>query len=428
MASGNPFAALNGMQRTFRALHHRNYRLFFGGQSISLIGTWMQQLAMSWLTYRLTHSTVLLGVVGFSSLIPSFLLAPFAGVLIDRWERYRVMIITQILAMIQAVVLALLVLTGIITIWHIIILSILLGIINSVDNPVRHALIIDLVESKEDLSNAIALSASIFNVARLVGPSIAGVLISLVGEGVCFLINALSFIAVIISLLSMKVTSRERKMHRTPFWQDIREGFAYAFGFPPIRYILMLIAWTSLVGMSYNVLMPVFARDILHGGAHTFGFLMAGTGCGALIGSIYLATRKSVLNLERILVITSLLFGIGLILLSLSHVDWIALIFMMLIGFGMISQFAGCNTILQTIVEEDKRGRVMSLFIMTSIGTIPFGSLLAGSIAQIIGTPQTIRISGLLCIFGAVMLAVRLPAFRAMIHPIYIKKGIIMKT
>ncbi|MCX5830911.1 MAG: MFS transporter [Deltaproteobacteria bacterium] len=428
MASGNPFAALNGMQRTFRALHHRNYRLFFGGQSISLIGTWMQQLAMSWLTYRLTHSTVLLGVVGFSSLIPSFLLAPFAGVLIDRWERYRVMIVTQILAMIQAVVLALLVLTGMITIWHIIILSTLLGIINSVDNPVRHALIIDLVESKEDLSNAIALSASMFNVARLVGPSIAGVLISLVGEGVCFLINALSFIAVIISLLSMKVTSKERKMHRTPFWQDIREGFAYAFGFPPIRYILMLIAWTSLVGMSYNVLMPVFARDILHGGAHTFGFLMAGTGCGALIGSIYLATRKSVLNLERILVITSLLFGIGLILLSLSHVDWIALIFMMLIGFGMISQFAGCNTILQTIVEEDKRGRVMSLFIMTSIGTIPFGSLLAGSMAQIVGTPQTIRISGLLCIFGAVMLAVRLHAFRAMIHPIYIKKGIIMKT
>ena len=428
MASGNPFAALNGMQRTFRALHHRNYRLYFGGQSISLIGTWMQQLAMSWLTYRLTHSTVLLGVVGFSSLIPSFLLAPFAGVLIDRWERYRVMIITQILAMIQAVVLALLVLTGMITVWHIIILSTLLGIINSVDNPVRHALIIDLVESKEDLSNAIALSASMFNVARLVGPSIAGVLISLVGEGVCFLINALSFIAVIISLLSMKVISKERKMHRTPFWQDIREGFAYAFGFPPIRYILMLIAWTSLVGMSYNVLMPVFARDILHGGAHTFGFLMAGTGCGALIGSIYLATRKSVLNLERILVITSLLFGIGLILLSLSHVDWVALIFMMLIGFGMISQFAGCNTILQTIVEEDKRGRVMSLFIMTSIGTIPFGSLLAGSIAQIVGTPQTIRISGLLCIFGAVMLAVRLPAFRAMIHPIYIKKGIIMKT
>ena len=428
MASGNPFAALNGMQRTFRALHHRNYRLFFGGQSVSLIGTWMQQLAMSWLTYRLTHSTVLLGVVGFSSLIPSFLLAPFAGVLIDRWERYRVMIITQILAMIQAVVLALLVLTGMITVWHIIILSTLLGIINSVDNPVRHALIIDLVESKEDLSNAIALSASMFNVARLVGPSIAGVLISLVGEGVCFLINALSFIAVIISLLSMKVISKERKMHRTPFWQDIREGFAYAFGFPPIRYILMLIAWTSLVGMSYNVLMPVFARDILHGGAHTFGFLMAGTGCGALIGSIYLATRKSVLNLERILVITSLLFGIGLILLSLSHVDWVALIFMMLIGFGMISQFAGCNTILQTIVEEDKRGRVMSLFIMTSIGTIPFGSLLAGSIAQIVGTPQTIRISGLLCIFGAVMLAVRLPAFRAMIHPIYIKKGIIMKT
>lgn len=428
MASGNPFAALNGMQRTFRALHHRNYRLFFGGQSISLIGTWMQQLAMSWLTYRLTHSTVLLGVVGFSSLIPSFLLAPFAGVLIDRWERHRVMIITQILAMIQSVVLALLVLTGIITIWHIIILSTLLGIINSVDNPVRHALIIDLVENEDDLSNAIALSASIFNVARLVGPSIAGVLISLVGEGVCFLINALSFIAVIISLLSMKVTSKERKMHKTPFWRDIREGFAYAFGFPPIRYILMLIAWTSLVGMSYNVLMPVFARDILHGGAHTFGFLMAGTGCGALIGSIYLATRKSVLNLERILVITSLLFGIGLILLSLSHADWVALICMMLIGFGMISQFAGCNTILQTIVEEDKRGRVISLFIMTSIGTIPFGSLLAGSIAQIVGTIQTIRISGLLCIFGAVMLAVRLPVFRAMIHPIYIKKGIIMET
>ncbi len=416
-----------GWKLTFRALHHRNYRLFFGGQSISLIGTWMQQIAVNWLVYRLTHSAFLLGVVGFSGRIPTFLLASFAGVLVDRWNRHRILVVTQILSMIQALILALLVLTDRVAIWHVISLSLFLGLINTLDMPARQSFVVDMIEKKEDMGNAIALNSSMANGARLVGPSIAGILISTVGEGTCFLLNGLSFFAVIISLLAMKMTPKKKEKERTPMWHGLKEGFAYAFGFPPIRSILLLLALISLMGMPYMVLMPIFARDILHGGAYTLGFLMAASGCGALAGAIFLASRKGVLGLGRIIVIASGLFGIGLIIFSLSRVFWLSLVLMILTGFGMMVQMTSSNTVLQTIADEDKRGRVMSFFTMAFMGMVPLGSLLAGSLAHTIGAPETIMIGGISCIVGSVLFAMRLPALRRMARPVYIKKGIILE-
>jgi len=424
MAS-NSFTAGKGLKSTFRALNNRNYRLFFGGQSISLIGTWMQQLAVSWLVYRLTHSTFLLGIVGFASFIPAFILTPFVGVLVDRWNRHRILVITQILSLIQATILAILVLTNMIVIWQLIVLSATLGFINAIDSPTRQAFINDLVDKKDDLSNAVALSASMYNAAVLVGPSIAGILIALFGEGVCFLLNALSFIPVIIALLAIRITPKERKTQRTPLWQGMKEGFTYAFRFQPIRYILLLLAWGNLIGVFYTVLLPVVARDILSSGAHTFGFLTAASACGALAGTVYLAARKSILGLEKVLVKMALLFAAGLILFSISQVFWISMVILLLTGFGNTSQFAVSSTFLQTIVEEDKRGRIMSLFVMAGAGMRPFGHLLAGALARIIGTPNTIMLSGGLCLLSAIMFAIKLPSLMTMINPIYVKKGII---
>jgi len=421
------FADPKGLRLIFRALSHRNYRLFFGGQSISLIGTWIQQIAVNWLVYRLTQSAILLGVVGFTSRIPTFLLASFAGVLADKWSRHRILIVTQILSMLQAFILALLVLTDTIAIWHIISLSLFLGLINALDTPARQSFVVDMVDRSEDLGNAIALNSSMVNGARLVGPSIAGMLIATVGEGICFLLNGLSFFAVIISLLGMKIRSEKRETQGTPVWQGLKEGFAYAFGFSPIRSVLLLLGLVSLMGMPYMVLMPVFARDILNGGAHTFGFLIGASGCGALAGAIYLASRKSVLGLGRVIVITSSLFGIGLISFSLSRLFWLSFSLMILTGFGMMVQMASSNIVLQTIVDDDKRGRVMSFYTMAFMGMVPFGSLLAGSLASIIGAPNTIMIGGISCILGSVIFATKLPSLRRMVRPIYVKKGIIFE-
>ena len=416
---------INGLRLIFRALSHRNYRLFFGGQSISLIGTWMQQIAMSWLVYRLTHSAFLLGVVGFTGRIPTFLFAPLAGVLVDRWSRHRLLVITQILSTIQALILAFLVLTGMITVWHIIFLSLFLGFVNAFDVPVRQSFVVDMVEKEEDLGNAIALNSSIGTSARLFGPSIAGILIATVGEGMCFLLNGLSFLAVIAALLAMKIPRRKREMQNRQVIQGLKEGFSYAFGFAPIRSLLLLLGLVSLMGMPYQVLMPIFAGKILHGGPHTLGFLMAASGCGALAGTIYLASRKSVLGLGRIIVISSSLFGIGLITFSLSRVFWLSFLLMLLTGSGMMVQMASTNTVLQTIVEEDKRGRVMSFYAMAFMGMVPFGSLLAGSLANNIGAPYTVMIGGIACIFGSVMFAKKLPSLRKIAHPVYVEKGII---
>ena len=415
----------NSLKLIFRALSHRNYRLFFGGQGISLIGTWMQQIAMSWLVYRLTDSALLLGVVGFTSRIPTFLLASLAGVLADRWNRHRVLVITQTLSMIQAMILAILVLTGAIAVWHIIFLSLSLGLINALDIPTRQSFVVDMIEKREDLGNAIALNSSIVNGARLIGPSVAGMLIATLGEGMCFLLNGLSFIAVIFALLAMKITPKKREAQSSKVFQGLKEGFSYAFGFAPIRSVLLLLGLISLMGMPFTVLMPIFAEKILHGGPQALGFLSGATGVGAIAGSIYLASRKSVLGLGRIIVISSNLFGIGLIGFSLSRLFWLSLLMMLLIGFGMMVEMASSNTVLQTIVEEDKRGRIMGFYTMAFMGMVPFGSLLAGTLANNIGAPNTVMIGGVACILGSVLFAKKLPSLRRITRPIYVEKGII---
>jgi MFS family permease len=409
------------------ALQYRNYRLFFGGQGISLIGTWMQRIAMWWLVYRLTNSPFLLGVVGFTGQIPIFLLTPFAGVLADRMNRQRVLVITQTLAMMQAFILALLVLAGAIAVWHIISLSIFLGVIDAFDMPVRQSFMVEIVQAK-DLGNAIALNSSIVNSAQLLGPSIAGILIASMGEGVCFLLNGISYLFVIVSLLAMKITSKKITTQNTHVLQGIREGFSYAFGFPPIRSILLLLALVSLIGMPYRVLMPVFAKDILHGGPHTLGFLMGSSGLGALVGSIYLASRKSVLGLGKWIALATGVFGIGLIAFSLSRVFWFSLFLIFLTSFGMMVQFASSNTVLQTIVDEDKRGRVMSFYAMALRGMAPFGSLLAGGLAGKIGAPNTLMIGGVSCFLGALVFARKLPLLREMVRPIYVRMGIVSEA
>ena len=409
----------------FRALSYRNYRLFFFGQSVSLIGTWMQHVAMSWLVYRLTGSALLLGMVGFTSQFPTFLVAPFAGVLADRSNRRRLLLATQTLAMAQAFLFAYLVLSGSIQVWHVIVLSLWLGTVNGVDIPVRQAFVIDMVEEKHRLANAIALNSSMVNAARLIGPSIAGLLISLVGEGACFLLNGVSYLAVLLSLAAMRVAPRPVPQTGRSILYELREGVTYAANFSPIRAILLLMALVSLMGMPYAVLMPVFAKEVLHGGPHTFGFLMAASGFGALAGTMYLASRRSVIGMGRRIVMACTLFGAGICAFSLSGVLWISLFCLLISGFGAMVLVAGSNTILQTIVDDDKRGRVMSFFTMSFMGMTPFGSLLAGALASRIGAPVTVLIGGVACLAGGFLFAACLPSLRDKVRPIYVRLGII---
>jgi MFS family permease len=380
---------------------------------------------MSWLVYRLTNSAFLLGFVGFTGQIPTFIFSSFAGVFADRLDRRKLLLATQTLAMIQAFLLAFLTLTGTIAVWHLIVLSIFLGFINAFDMPTRQSFVVDIVENKADLGNAIALNSFMFNGARLVGPSIAGLLIGIVGEGLCFLLNAISFLAIIFALLAMNIPKIRRKTQSVSVLQELKEGYRYAFGFAPIRYIILLLGLISLMGMPYLVLMPIFARDILHGGPHTLGFLMGASGIGALAGAIYLASRKTVLGLGRLIVIASSTFGVGLIAFSFSRYIQLSLCMMLLIGFGMIVQMASSNTILQTIVDEDKRGRIMSFYAMAFMGMAPFGSLLAGSLASRIGAPDTLIISGAACIIGSFLFLRKLPLIRKIVRPIYLQMGII---
>jgi MFS family permease len=419
---------LKGHKVIFRSLRYRNYRLFFVGQIISLTGTWMQQIALPWLVYRLTGSAFLLGVVGFASQIPAFLLAPLAGVLSDRWNRYYILITTQTLAMIQAFLLGLLFFTGNIQVWQIILLAIFLGLINAFDMPTRQAFVIQMVENREDLSNAIALNSMMFNNARLIGSSIAGIVIAATNEGVCFVLNGISFLFVIASLLMMKVSPKKAKPRTTHVFHEMKEGFSYALGSPPLRYIMLLLALVSLVGMPYIVLMPVFAKEILQGGSLTLGFLMAASGIGALTGSIYLASKKNVRGLVRMIPLASAIFGFGLIAFSLSRLLWLSLPLMFITGLGMITQMVACNTVIQTIVDDDKRGRVMSFYVMAFIGTAPFGSLLAGILASKFGAPTTLIAGGILCVLGAAIFAAKLPLLKKHIRPIYVKLGIISES
>jgi len=414
-----------GLSLIFRALHSRNYRLFFGGQGISLIGTWMQQIAMSWLVYRMTNSPFLLGLIGFSSQICSLFFSPFAGVISDRWNRHRILVATQSLAMIQAFILAALTLTGTVTVPHLIILALFLGFVNAFDMPTRQAFVVEMVEKREDLANAIALNSFLFNSARLVGPSVAGILISILGEGMCFFLNAFSFLAVIVALLAMKMAYHKKGSQETQILQGFKEGFTYALGFPPIRSILFFLGWISLVGTANTTLMPIFAKKILHGGPQTYGFLMAAIGGGAIIGAIFLASRRSVLGLGRIIVFASGIFGIGLISFSLSHFLWLSFSVLLLVGFGMMVQMASSNTILQTMVDDDKRGRVMSLYVMAFMGMAPLGSLAGGSLAGVIGAPYTLAVGGASCLLGSFIFTKKLPMIREMVRPLYIRKGIL---
>jgi len=412
------------LQAMGRALRHRNYRLFFVGQSISLTGTWLTRVATSWLVYRLSGSALLLGIVGFAAQIPTFFLAPLAGVWVDRWNRHRVLVVTQLLAMMQSGLLAFFALNETITVTHVLVLSVFQGLINAFDMPARQAFTVEMIEDRADLANAIALNSSMVNAARLLGPSIAGVLIAAVGEGWCFAIDSISYVAVVVSLLAMRLEPRPTAQERKSALSEMYEGFRYVCGFAPIGAVLLLLALVSLMGVPYIVLMPVIASEVLHGGAHTLGFLMAGSGLGALIGALYLASRTTVFGLGRIVAYSASVFGVGLIAFSRSHVFWLSWLLMVVTGVAMMVQMAASNTILQTLVDEDKRGRVMSFYTMAFFGTIPFGSLLAGTLADRIGAPDTILVGGGACIIGALLYMRELPELRRATRPVYRRLGI----
>jgi MFS family permease len=418
-----------GVAFMLRALRYRNYRLFFSGQIVSLVGTWITTTATSWLVYRLTGSPFLLGVVGFAGQFPAFLLGPFAGIFVDRWDRHRLLVVTQTVSMLQSFALAALTLSGRVTITQIVLLNIVQGIVNSFDMPARQSFVVQLIENKADLGNAIALNSSMVNAARLIGPSVAGMVIAATSEGWCFLIDGLSYMAVIAALLNMRLPPAPvRSQDRGSALQQFLEGFRYTFGFRPVRSIVLLLALVSLVGVPYSVLMPVFAATVFRGGPYTLGFLMAASGSGALLGALWLAGRKSVLGLGRIIPIAAALFGGGLIAFSFAPALWIAIPCLIVAGFGFMVQMAASNTVIQTIVDDEKRGRVMSFYMMAFFGTVPFGSLMAGSLSTRLGAPHTLLVGGICCALGAAWFARELPAIRATVRPIYVRLGIVREV
>jgi len=412
--------------RLTRALQHRNFRLFFGGQSISLVGTWITRVATSWLVYRLTGSELLLGVAGFAGQIPTLIITPFAGVLVDRHDRRRILLWTQVASLLQSALLAVLTFTDIITVKQIIWLQVVQGIINSFDTPARQAFVSEMVEDRRDLPNAIALNSSMVNGTRIIGPSIGGVLIAAFGEGWCFAIDAISYIAVIASILAMRVAPRvHHKAAEMHLLEELHHGWKYVFHSIPIRSALLLVAIVSTAGTPYTVLMPAIAAQVLHGGPNTLGLLMTGTGVGALTGALYLAQRESVVGLGRIIMWASAVFGIGLVIFSLTTSLWPAFLVLAIAGGGFMIHLAATNTILQTIVEERLRGRVMSFYTMAFFGTVPIGSLLGGIMAERYGATRTVLVSGIICLAGSAWFAYKLPAIRAVIRPIYRERGII---
>jgi len=416
---------LGRFSHAWRAMRHRNFKLFVSGQSISLIGTWMTRIATSWLVYRLTGSALLLGVVGFSGQILTFVLAPFAGVLIERMDRRKLLVWTQALAAAQSLLMAGLTLARIITIREIIALSALQGLINAFDMPGRQSFLVQMVEDKQDLGNAIAINSSMVNLARLVGPALAGLVIAWVGEGYCFLIDGISYFAVIASLLMMVVTPAEVRRATTTMVEQLVEGWSYVTTFRPIRTILLLFSLTSLMGFPFMVLLPIFAAKVLHGGPHTLGFLTGASGVGALVSAVSLALRRTVRGLTTMIQISALMFGAGLIAFGLSHTLWLSMLFMLVTGFGMMQGLAASNTVIQTLVPEEMRSRVMSYYTMAFVGMAPFGSLLAGFMAHHIGAPHTVMVTGAACVLGAIWFTTQLPSVRKVMRPIYLEMGII---
>jgi MFS family permease len=428
--SGNEQAASvnpedGGISHAWRALRHRNFRLFFGGQTISLVGTWMTRVATGWLVYRLTGSALLLGTVSFAGQIPTFLLAPLAGVWVDRLDRRQVLVWTQTLSMAQSLILAALTLSHHISIPLLLSLSVMQGCVNAFDMPGRQSFMVTMVDDKRDLQNAIAINSSMVNVARLIGPSLAGMLIAISSEGWCFLIDGISYIAVIISLLMMRVSAPELKRKAASMLGELQAGWTYVAEFLPIRTILLLFALVSLMGMPYVVLMPIFAKDVLRGGPHTLGFLMGSMGLGALVSALSLAARRNVRGLVRMIPVAAGVFGAGLVGLGLSHWFWLSMAMVFVAGMGMMQGMAASNTVIQTIVTDDKRGRVMSYYTMAFMGMAPFGSLLAGTMAHNFGAPRTVLMTGSVVLVGAGWFMTRLPALRQQIRPIYQEMGII---
>ena len=396
----------------WRALRHRNYRLFFAGQSVSLVGTWLTRTATGWLVFRLTHDAWLLGLASFAGQIPAFALAPFAGVLIDRWDRRRVLVWTQALSALQSALLAAFALTHI-AIVHIILLNVMQGLINAFDTPARQAFVVEMIDDRDDLPNAIALNSSMVNSARLIGPTVAGVLIALFGEGWCFAIDAVSYVAVIASLVAMTVAPRPPRGHDKRVVEELRDGARYVAHHAPIRSVLLLLALISLMGSPYLVLMPMIATDVLGGGPYLNGFLQSASGVGALAGAVYLARRGGVAGLGRVIALGAAGFGAGLIAFSQSTAVWLSIPLLVVVGFAMIVQMAASNTVVQTLVDEDKRGRVMSFYTVAFFGMSPVGSLIAGALAGSFGASTTLLAGGIACVAGAAAFARVLPRLRA---------------
>ena len=406
-----------------RALSHRNFQLFFAGQLISLVGTWMQTVAQSWLVYRITGSTLLLGTVGFASQIPVFLIAPIGGTVADRSNRHRVVIATQTASMALAFVLAVLTLTHRIQVWQIMVLAAALGTVNAFDIPARQAFLMDMV-GREDLMNAIALNSSMFNGARIIGPAVAGIVVAWVGEGWCFFANAVSYIAVIAGLLMMKITHPVNLANEGSPIEHILEGFRFVARAAPLRSLLLLLGLVSLVGMPYSVLMPVFASQILHGGAKELGWLMGATGVGALLGALSLAARVGLRGLGKVIAMCAGGFGVSLIAFAASQMFWLSLILLLPVGFTMMVQMASTNTLLQSMVPDQMRGRVVALYTMMFMGVAPFGAFFAGALAHRIGAPWTVAIGGAACIAGAARFGTILPAFRAQAREMVLAQGL----
>jgi MFS family permease len=411
--------------RLTRALRHRNYRLFVSGQTVSLVGTWITRVATSWLVYRLTGSELLLGVVGFCGQIPTLLIAPFAGVLVDRWDRRRLLVVTQVLSMLQSGVLGVLTLEGLITVRWLLVLQVVQGVINAFDTPARQAFVVEMVEDRADLPNAIAMNSSMVNGSRIIGPSIGGLLIAAFGEGWCFLVDALSYVFVVASLVMMRLPRAGAARVEAHVLDELRAGFQYVSGSAPIRTALVVLSIVSAMAMPYSVLMPAYVANVLGGGPNTLGLLMTASGVGALAGALYLAGRTTVVGLGRVVTYATLAFGAAMIAFAFARTEWMALLVLPIVGGAFMVQMAATNTVLQTLVEDRLRGRVMAFYTMAFFGTAPIGSLLAGVAADRFGAPWTIGVSGAVCLAAGLWLASRLPSLRAIVRPIYIERGIL---
>ena len=415
------------MSQLTRALRHRNYRLFFGGQTVSLVGTWITRIATSWLVYRLTKSELLLGIVGFAGQIPLLILGPLGGVIGDRMNRHRILVWTQVLSALQSLALAILAFTHI-TVVEIIVLQVVQGIINAFDTPARQAFVVEMVDDREDLPNAIALNSAMFNGSRIIGPSIGGIMIAAVGEGWCFAVDAISYVAVILSLVAMKFVRAPRQPSETRVVEELREGFQYVTRFAPVRALLVIVTIVSIFGTPYIVLMPAIASSVLHGGPHTLGILMTASGVGALLGTYYLASRHTVVGLGKVIIAATVGLSVALIAFAFTRSLLVALLVIPFVGAGMMLQAACANTILQTVVEEKLRGRVMAFYSMAVLGAMPIGSLLSGVLADRIGAQNTIISGAAVCIVAAIYFRFRRPALAALIRPIYIKRGILAEA